>query len=94
MPEQTEESQLRPTLTDHGEQKVTGEVQITMANDTIVVTMAGTIYSVTYRKTKDSPWLVASDILDDPKSPIGRFTFRAHAWTAANEKARELGWIV
>ena len=25
---------------------------------------------------------------------INRFTFRARAYTAANDKARELGWIV
>jgi hypothetical protein len=31
---------------------------------------------------------------DDKNSPISKWTFRARAWTAANEKARELGWIV
>jgi hypothetical protein len=31
---------------------------------------------------------------DDPNSSISRFTYRARAWVAANDKARELGWIV
>ena len=25
---------------------------------------------------------------------LSKWTFRARAWTAANDKARELGWIV
>ena len=44
-------------------------VLVVLEADTIVVTMPGTSYSVTYRK-RDEPW------------------------TAANDKARELGWIV
>jgi len=56
--------------------------------------MLGTHYSITYRTLHDSPWLIASDIRDDQNSPISKWTFRARAWTAANDKARELGWIV
>ena len=69
-------------------------VLVVLDGDTIVVTMPGTSYSVTYRKLHDSPLLVASDIRDDPDSPISKYTFRAQAWIAANDKARELGWIV
>ena len=59
-----------------------------------LVTMPGTSYSVTYSKLLDSPLLVASDRRDDPDSPINKFAFRARAWVAANDKARELGRIV
>jgi hypothetical protein len=69
-------------------------VLVVLEADTIVVTIPGTRYSVSYRKVRDMPWLVASDIRDDPDSLINKFTFRARAWTAANDKARELGWIV
>ena len=69
-------------------------VLVVLEADTIVVTMPGTIYSVSYRKLHDTPWLVASDLRDDPDSSINKSTFRARAWTAANDKARELGWIV
>ena len=62
-------------------------------NGAIVVTMPATRYSVTYRKG-DEPWLLASDIRDDPAYRSYKFTFRARAWTAANNEARELGWIV
>jgi hypothetical protein len=63
------------------------DVQVSVVDDTIIATMPGTSYMVTYRKSKE-PWLVASDIRDDYSSPISRFAFRAQAWTAANEKAR------
>ena len=69
------------------------DVQVSVVNDAIVVTLPGTSYSVTYRK-RSEPWLLASDIRDDKDSPISKFRFRAQAWTAANDKARELGWIV
>ena len=69
-------------------------VLVLLEADTIVVTMLGTVYSISYRKLHDTPWLVASDARDDPDSQINKFTFRAQAWTAANDKARKLGWIV
>jgi hypothetical protein len=69
-------------------------VLVVLEGDAIVVTIPGTSYSVSYRKLRNSAWLVASDIHDDADSSISKFTFRARAWTAANEKARELGWIV
>jgi hypothetical protein len=68
------------------------DVQVSVVNDAIVVTMPGTSYSVTYHK-RTEPWLHASGIRDDKDSPISTSTFRALAWIAANDKARELGWI-
>jgi len=69
-------------------------VLVILEGDTIVVTMPGTGYSISYRKLHDTPWLVASDVRDDLDSQISKHTFRAQAWVAANAKARELGWIV
>jgi len=69
-------------------------VVVVLESDTIVVTMPGTRYSITYRKLHDTPLLVASDERDDPDSQISKHTFPAQAWIAANDKARELGWIV
>jgi hypothetical protein len=69
------------------------DVRVSVVDDTIIVTMPETSYSVTYHKRND-PWLFASNIRDDHNSPISKWTFRARAWTAANDKARELGWIV
>jgi len=58
---------------------VTGRVRVARLDDAIVVTMPGTSYSVTYRKLDSSPWLFASNIRDDPDSPVSRHTFRARA---------------
>jgi hypothetical protein len=51
---------------------------------------------VVYRKPYQGSQLVAR--LDyfqhDQKGPITRAQFLARAWKLANDKARELGWIV
>ena len=75
------------------EKNLVGQLLVTAENGAIIVTMPGTRYSITYRKG-DEPWLLASDIHDDPDYPSYKFTFRARAWKAANDKARKLGWIV
>jgi len=66
------------------------DVQVAVKDGAIIVTLPGTSYCVVYRKGAD-PWL---EIRDDPNSPISKFIFRARAWITADEKARELGWIV
>jgi hypothetical protein len=68
-------------------------IHVAVVGDAIIVTMPGTRYSVIYRKGA-KPWLLASSIHEDDDFPSRSFTFRARAWTAANDKARELGWIV
>jgi hypothetical protein len=62
----------------------------------IIVTLPGTSYWVRYFKEKDSPGLFAADIVnkDDPRIQMTATEFLAKAWKLANEKARELGWIV
>ena len=61
------------------------DVQVAVQDGAIIVTLPGTSFCVVYRKGAD-PWLLASDIRDDPNSPISRFIFRARARTAANDK--------
>ncbi len=59
----------------------------------VSIAMRGTSLKAAYRKG-DAPWLVCSELgPDDPDAPGTRSQFRALAWAAANEKARELGWI-
>jgi len=41
------------------------------------------------------PWLVCTELrADDPEAIFTRDEFKALASTAANDKAREMGWIV
>jgi hypothetical protein len=50
---------------------------------------------VSYYKLDNPPELRAkSDWTDDPDAAVTLGAFRARAWLAANDKARELGWIV
>ena len=61
----------------------------------LVVTMPGTSLRVVYRKPHSGSQLVArlDYFQDQQKGPITRAEFLARALKAANDKARELGWI-
>ena len=72
------------------------ELRVQVVDDEIIVTRPGSIYSVTYYKPERSPQLIARRIADrdDLRIPMKLSDFLAQAWRLANEKARELGWIV
>jgi hypothetical protein len=67
-----------------------------MVDDDIIVTMPGTNYTVTYYKPPKSFGLLAKRIADknDPRAGLSLSDFLSAAWHLANQKARELGWIV
>jgi hypothetical protein len=69
---------------------------VLVAGNEIIITLLGTSYSVTYFKRIGSPGLFAKDFAneDDPRVPMTSAEFLAKAWKLANDKARELGWIV
>jgi hypothetical protein len=69
-------------------------LRLETAGDNIVITLPGTSCSVTYRKPVHSPGLVAANVRGDRDAPISQADFLARAWRIANDKARELGWIV
>jgi len=71
------------------------DLHVEVQGDYVIITLPGTKYRVTYYKLDDRPELRAkSDWTDDPNAPVTLGAFRARAWIAANDKARELGWIV
>ena len=62
---------------------------------TITVTMPGTRYSVSYRKTSANPHLVLTRTWTPAhETSPAVVDFRARAFQAAVAKASELGWIV
>ena len=65
-------------------------------DDEIVVTAPGSRYSVTYYKRENCPQLLAKGITDedDLRFRMTAAEFLTEAWKLANDKARELGWIV
>jgi hypothetical protein len=72
------------------------KVAVEVAGDVIVVRMPGTSFSVVYEKTDDNQ-LIANSFsapkLPEEKRKVTFPQFLALTWTAANAKAREIGWI-
>jgi hypothetical protein len=72
------------------------KVSVRVLGPDIIVTMPGTGFSVIYTKTEDNK-LIANGFAnrrpENEKRQISFPHFLALAWTAANEKAKEIGWI-
>jgi hypothetical protein len=62
----------------------------------IIVDLPGTSYTVTYHKPAVSHQLLAAYLPreNDPRAELTQAEFLARAARLANEKARELDWIV
>ena len=72
------------------------KISIRVLGSDIIVTMPGTSFRVMYTKTEDNK-LVASGFsarkLDNVERQVSFPHFLALAWPAANDKAKEIGWI-
>jgi len=62
----------------------------------IVVTLPGTSYRAVYHKPADKPGLIATSRSGQWQlgTPMTQAEFELRSWKLANDKARELGWIV
>ena len=63
------------------------ELNVGVRGGDIIVTLPGTKFLVTYYKLLTAK----SDWEDDPDAPVTLGEFRARAWRAAHDKAREQG---
>jgi hypothetical protein len=72
------------------------ELEVHVVEQDIIVNLPGTRCTITFQKAPDSPGLFEKQewTREDPESAIPLHVFRARAWVVANDKARELGWIV
>ena len=71
------------------------DLHVEVQGDYIIITLPGTKFMVRYYKAGDPPQQMAkSDWTGDPDAPITLGAFRARTWLAANDKVRELGWLV
>jgi hypothetical protein len=70
--------------------------QLEVWDDEIVVSLPGANYVVTYYKPANSPQLLAKNFPydDDRHTELTQAEFLARAWRLANDKARELRWIL
>jgi hypothetical protein len=66
------------------------DVNVAVSDDAIVVTLPG--FSATYRK-RDEPWLIASDIRDDPSSSIHTPNHKVHGTTSGEMLAQTRDFI-
>jgi len=73
-----------------------GQLHVDVQGGEIIVTLPYSKYGVTYYKPANSPQLLARRMTpkDDPRASMTQSEFLARAWKLANDKARELGWIV
>jgi hypothetical protein len=72
------------------------ELEIHVVGEDIIVNLPGARFTITFQKAPDSPGIIEKTewTRGDPESAIPPEVFRARAWVAAHDKARELGWIV
>jgi hypothetical protein len=72
------------------------QLRIEVLGDEIIVILPATSYGVSFYKPDSSPQLVLRNFRSkiDSRAPITEAEFLTRAWQAANDKARELGWIV
>ena len=68
--------------------------RVESTDENVVVTLPGTKCMAKYRRATHLPWLTLFHARGDESSPIHEVHFHARAWQLANEKAKELGWIV
>jgi hypothetical protein len=73
------------------------KISVKVSGADIIVTMPGTSLNVVYEKTDDNQLIANS--FSAPKAQVEARKisfpqFLALAWIAANEKAKEIGWIV
>lgn len=69
-------------------------LRVDVVSDTLIITFPGTTFRVLYRKLSHEPGLMAFDMQGDREASISMAHFLSRAWQVANNKARELGWIV
>ena len=74
----------------------TSQLRVAVSDDEIIVTLPGYFYSVTYYKPQSSPGLLAKNMTseNDLRIAMTAAEFLAQAWKLANNRARELGWVV
>jgi hypothetical protein len=72
---------------------VSDDLRIEVEGEDLRVTLPGTSYAVKCCKLGDQLYCKEYPMQVDRRSPLSQAEFVGKAWTMANEKARDLGWI-
>ena len=72
------------------------DIHLDVRGGDIIVDLPGTSYTVTYHKPGVSRQLLVDCLpaKDDARTRLTQSEFLARAWRLANDKARELDWVV
>ena len=72
------------------------DLHVEVQGEEMAISLPGTSFEVVYHKRADKPLLMATSRTGrwEKGTPMTQAEFYARAWKAANDKARELGWIV
>ena len=71
------------------------DLYVEVHGEEIIVALPNSTHRAAYRKSMDLSHLIMTDASspEDPGSSLTPAEFLGLAWQAANERARELGWI-
>jgi len=72
---------------------VSNDLRIEVEGEDLRVTLPGTSYAVKCCKLANQLYCKEYPMQVDRRSPLSQAEFVGKAWTMANEKARDLGWI-
>ena len=73
------------------------DLHVEVQGDNIIVTLPGTSYVVTYYRSAAFPQQLITKSHsghEEQSAPMMQAEFHSRAWKLANDKARELGWII
>jgi hypothetical protein len=72
---------------------ISDDLRIEVEGEDLRVTLPGTSYAVKSCKLANQLYCKEYPMQVDRRSPLSQAEFVGKAWTMANEKARDLGWI-
>ena len=72
---------------------ISDDLLIEVEGEDLLVTLPGTSYAVKCCKLANQLYCKEYPMQVDRRSPLSQAEFIGKAWTMANEKARDLGWI-
>jgi hypothetical protein len=86
-------AELRYRRTRERQGSISDDLRIEVEGEDLLVTLPGTSYAVKCRKSANQLYCKEYPMQVDRRSPLSQAEFVGKAWTMANEKARDLGWI-
>jgi hypothetical protein len=86
-------AEWRYRRTQERQGSISDDLRIEVEGEDLLVTLPGTSYAVKCCKLANQLYCKEYPMQVDRRSPLSQAEFIGKAWTMANEKARDLGWI-